>query len=286
MTVLPEKRLTPPLLTARLTDNQHLMMTRGLLALSIAALGLAAAHVHATPLDADACAKLKIERGVLEQAGVRGNMAKGAEWAKANLSEDKLQQIKRVIDLDGQLLFRCTGQTLVELPASVEADPAAAPPPEAEEGKETPATAPKADGEKKAPAVKAPAAKTKQDDKAKPADKAKAPDKVKTPDAAKTTAPATKAGPAKQPADKAQQEGGQPAAIQHSRHDRTGTALIRDELHAFSLPGGGPGRRGGRLRRGCAGRCARWPMFEAISRVRAYHCWTLIVYCAHSPRVF
>lgn len=194
------------------------MMTRGLLAFSIAALGLAAAHVHATPLDADACAKLKIERGVLEQAGVRYNMAKGAEWAKANLSEDKLQQIKRVIDLDGQLLFRCTGQRLVELPAEADADPASVTPPDAsEEGKDGTA-APKADGDKKAPAsavaptAKPAPAKAKQDDKAKPADKAKPKEKAKTPDAAKTTAPATKAAPAKQPADKAQQEGGQPAA--------------------------------------------------------------------------
>ena len=57
---------------------------------------------------------------------MRGNMAKGPEWAKANLADDKLQQIKRLIDLDGQLLFRCTGQRLVELPAEAEADPASA----------------------------------------------------------------------------------------------------------------------------------------------------------------
>jgi hypothetical protein len=142
-------------------------------ALCFAAGAALLANGHAAPLEADACAKLKEERAGLEQAGARGNMARGPQWAKANLPPDKLDQIKRLIEVESQLLFRCSGQRLIELPASVEADPAAAAPAEdAGEGKETPKAdaAPGSDrkaAEKKATAAKAPAADTKAPPKAK-----------------------------------------------------------------------------------------------------------------------
>jgi hypothetical protein len=189
-------------------------MTRAFLCLALGiAAGLAVmSDVRATPLDPDACAKLKVEREGLEQAGVRGNMAKGPQWAKANLASDKLEQIRRLIDLEGQLLFRCSGQRLVELPASVEADPAAATPPDdgAEDKDATPKADAAPDAGKKAPA-KAPAGK------ASPA-KAKTEDKAKQEDAAKTKAPQKKA-PAKRAAEKTGADGGEPlpkaAAAKH-----------------------------------------------------------------------
>jgi hypothetical protein len=156
-------------------------------AAGIAVLG----DVHAAPLDADACAKLKVERDGLEQAGVRGNMAKGPQWAKANLPADKLDQIRRLLELEGQLLFRCSGQRLIELPASVEADPAAAAP---EEGTE--------DG--KAPAEKNEAAHPGGEKKAL-AKAAKPEDKAAPGDAAKTQAPSAKRGRKRAP-DKAGEE--------------------------------------------------------------------------------
>ena len=54
-------------------------------------------------------------------------MAKGAGWAKANLAPDKLQEVRRLIEVDEQLLFRCQGKPLVLLPSSVDADPVAPP---------------------------------------------------------------------------------------------------------------------------------------------------------------
>lgn len=205
--------------------NRERTMTRVFLALCVAAGLLALADVQASPLDADACARLKVERGVLEQAGVRTTMAKGPDWAKGNLASDKLQQIQRMIELDGQLLFRCSGQTLVELPASVEADPAAVAPPDGNaEGKDGPEATPKAEAQpgevKKAPAppAKAPAAKTKADDKAKQdgkAKQAKEEGKAKQEAAPPAKAPAKKAAPTtppteKAPAEKAKVDTGQP----------------------------------------------------------------------------
>jgi len=185
-------------------------MRRAFLPLSFGiAAGLAVlANGHAAPLDAEVCTKLKDERVALEQTGVRGNMAKGPQWAKGNLPPDKLEQIRRLIDVESQLLFRCSGQRLIELPAGVEADPAATvPTDEAAEGKEAqPAKADAALSDKKAPAdKKAAAAKTPSADKAAPA-KTKA-----NADAAKAKAPAQKGSPAKRaPAGEA---GAQPKAV-------------------------------------------------------------------------
>jgi hypothetical protein len=91
-------------------------MIRCRLALSLAALLLPVPGALAAPLDKAACDQLKLEQGQLEQSGVRANMAKGPEWAKGNLKPEQLEQIRRVIEVDGQLLFRCNGRPLVALP--------------------------------------------------------------------------------------------------------------------------------------------------------------------------
>jgi hypothetical protein len=90
-------------------------MMRGGTAVVVSALLLQALAVRAAPLDKDECAKLKTEQSQLERDGVRGSMARGPEWAKANLAGDKLEQIHRLIDVDEQLLFRCQGRPLVNI---------------------------------------------------------------------------------------------------------------------------------------------------------------------------
>ncbi|HJU33117.1 MAG TPA: hypothetical protein VJ740_16755 [Hyphomicrobiaceae bacterium] len=100
-------------------------MIRAGLSLAFLALVMHSLPAHARQLDKDECAKLKSEQTQLEQAGVRGTMVKGAEWAKANLAPDKLEQIKRLIELDEQLLFRCGGRPLVVMPSEPDPDPAA-----------------------------------------------------------------------------------------------------------------------------------------------------------------
>jgi hypothetical protein len=136
------------------------------LVVCVFAIALSFAEVGAAPLDAESCARLKGEQTLLEHSGARGNMLRGPQWAKANLTADKLGQIRRLIEVDEQLLFRCRGgKALVELPPEPEADPAAAPPEASEDGKEAPAgadkkAAPKAAAPKKGDAAKAvPAAK-------------------------------------------------------------------------------------------------------------------------------
>jgi hypothetical protein len=79
---------------------------------------------RAAPLDKAACDKLKTEQAELEQGGARAAMANGPQWAKANLKPEQLEQIRRMLDVEGQLLFRCNGRPLVALPKDIEADPA------------------------------------------------------------------------------------------------------------------------------------------------------------------
>ena len=74
-----------------------------------APLGLAA-----EPLDKDACGKLQAERASLVVLGVDKEFAKGADWARANLPQAELDQLKRYLTIDEQLKFRC-GLAMVTL---------------------------------------------------------------------------------------------------------------------------------------------------------------------------
>lgn len=168
-------------------------MSRGLLSvmfLSVLAFTLAngGVRVRAEPLDAATCGQLKGEQVRMEQTGVRGNMEKGPAWAKSNLAADKLEQIRRLMDLDEQLLFRCSSRNLVELPPDADADPAPTPAKADDDGKD-PASS-------KTDAAPVPQKKPGTV-KAAPAEQAKTPAaKPKAKEAAKT-APTTPKAPAK-----------------------------------------------------------------------------------------
>jgi hypothetical protein len=98
-------------------------MMRAGLTLVLTAMLLQGSGARAATLDKDTCGRLEEEQTTLEKAGVRTTLAKGAAWAKDNLPLDKLQQVRRLIEVDEQILFRCQGKPLVLLPSSVDADP-------------------------------------------------------------------------------------------------------------------------------------------------------------------
>ena len=83
-------------------------MTRFGIVLGVQALVACCGPAAAATLEQEACARLKTELMQLELGGTRGSMAKGPEWAKVNLPADKLQQIKRLIEVEEQILFRAT----------------------------------------------------------------------------------------------------------------------------------------------------------------------------------
>jgi hypothetical protein len=177
-------------------------MTRRGIAVAVAALLLAGIAARAAPLDKEGCAKLKVEQAELEHAGARGNMGRGPQWAKTNLEPDKLEQIRRLLEVDEQLLFRCRGKPLVHLPKDTDPDPAAQEPgtgtaktPKAPKVQKKAATTP-ADPTAKAAAKEQPAAK-------KSAPVAKAPTDKTDGDPAKKSAAAAKKAKAKPKVDDA-----------------------------------------------------------------------------------
>ena len=73
-----------------------------------------ASGLSADPLDKAACDRLQAEKQTLVVLGVNKEFTKGPEWAKANLAQSELNLLKRYIDLDEQLKFRC-GLAMVTL---------------------------------------------------------------------------------------------------------------------------------------------------------------------------
>jgi hypothetical protein len=100
-------------------------------------------ELSAEPLPKEACDLLGEEHGRLQAGGVREWMAGGAAQGRARLSPAQLEQIRRYIEVDEQLSFRCgLFRSRFSLARDVED------PPEAEKGKDKadskPAEAPKA----------------------------------------------------------------------------------------------------------------------------------------------
>jgi len=74
-----------------------------------AAICLAPGHAWATKpkLDPDTCTSLRLEQIKFRQSGILDDINKGAAWAKANLSADRLREIQHYIELDEQVQFGC-----------------------------------------------------------------------------------------------------------------------------------------------------------------------------------
>lgn len=63
--------------------------------------------VRAAPLDEQTCAQLKDEQAQLVKAGTKADLDRGAEWARTNLTTDRLRLVERYITVEEQILFRC-----------------------------------------------------------------------------------------------------------------------------------------------------------------------------------
>ncbi len=68
---------------------------------------LVGAPAFSAPLDKEACANLSQELQNLKALDVDKLMEKGPEWAISNLSQSDLNLVRRYIDVDEQIKFRC-----------------------------------------------------------------------------------------------------------------------------------------------------------------------------------
>jgi hypothetical protein len=77
------------------------------LAIWLSALAAAAVPAAAAKLDGEACRRIRAEHEGLVATGVRGDMGRGPDWAKANLPPERLERIKRWLTLEEDLRFKC-----------------------------------------------------------------------------------------------------------------------------------------------------------------------------------
>jgi hypothetical protein len=89
-----------------------------IMALALLAGSLVAAL--AAKLDKTACNELSTELAGIVASGVRADMGRGPDWAQSNLPPERLRSIKRLLEVEEQLEFRCgagRGKALAVTPA-------------------------------------------------------------------------------------------------------------------------------------------------------------------------
>ena len=75
---------------------------------------------RAAPLDAAQCKTYDAQQKILEGQGLKVDVARGAEWAKADLSASRVELIKHYIYLKEQVAFRCPSLIAVSAPELAE----------------------------------------------------------------------------------------------------------------------------------------------------------------------
>ena len=142
----------------------------------------------AAPLPPEVCANLRAEVVDLEAKGLRATMARGPAATRATLTEEHLGSIRRLLDADAQLIFRCPrDRPYVALPPeSTEETDVIEPGPDGA-APVKPAPAPAAKPKTKAAAAVAPPQAAPVQPKAKAKARPKVDDAFKPPAGAETT---------------------------------------------------------------------------------------------------
>lgn len=74
-----------------------------------------AGAAQSAPLPPEVCANLKTEIAALEQGGLRVTIARGPETAKSTLTPEQFNHIRRLLDADAQVKFRCPANQAASL---------------------------------------------------------------------------------------------------------------------------------------------------------------------------
>lgn len=86
----------------------------------VAAVTLNSAMVPAAPLDEAACKDLDVRQKQLELQGIKDDLAKGPEQAKATLAPARLDAVKQYIAIKEQVAFRCPSLVVLSVPELAE----------------------------------------------------------------------------------------------------------------------------------------------------------------------
>lgn len=76
---------------------------------SILWLGFAvlSAPAFALPMTPEECDRARVEQSSLDKSGVNTDISRGAAWGRENLSQQRLGDVKRWLELEEQIQFRC-----------------------------------------------------------------------------------------------------------------------------------------------------------------------------------
>jgi hypothetical protein len=77
------------------------------LVLALLLLATAAQPAAAKALGSEECKALDAEAATLEAAGIKLDIEKGPQWAKANLAADRIERIRHYFEIREKVLFRC-----------------------------------------------------------------------------------------------------------------------------------------------------------------------------------
>lgn len=140
-----------------LLEETNFHMIRGVRILSVLLLSaLPMARAMALPMQPEECERARVEQGALAASGTAEDVARGGEWGRANLTDDRLRKVQRWIELEEQILFRCPRPKPVPQTAGGTVDGQQGPGDKAEKG--TAGVEPASQGaKKKKPAAGAPA---------------------------------------------------------------------------------------------------------------------------------
>ena len=63
----------------------------------------------AEPLDRESCAGLQSERKQLFNADMQAALDQGPDWVKKHLTDEAIERVRRFLDVEEQIQFRCRG---------------------------------------------------------------------------------------------------------------------------------------------------------------------------------
>ncbi len=88
--------------------------------LGLVTLQAATQPVAAAPLDEATCKTYDAQQKILEIQGLKEDLAKGPDWAKANLSAARIVLVKQYVYVKEQVAFRCPSLIVVSVPELAE----------------------------------------------------------------------------------------------------------------------------------------------------------------------
>ena len=85
---------------------------------------LPTSRAAAEPLDKSSCASLANDRKKLFTPSMQAALDRGPDWVKDHLNDQELEQVRKFLDVEAQIAFRCRGGGVDKKAVAAPAEPA------------------------------------------------------------------------------------------------------------------------------------------------------------------